>query len=132
MISIVPELQSSLYKLLFTKLNNQIKEIYFVIHNDVKCPFILINMLNITNSILHNIHFYHIEFEICIFDRSQTQDTLIKISNDILESITINNLKIENHFIISIKDQVATWVRGQDLLTTKLAIKYNLKLREKI
>ncbi len=119
-------LQEKLYKVL--KQNELIKHmniaVYFALQQDAKYPFIMINMLKSSNLSKPLIERYEVDFEICIFVRDKAQESLLKIASEVMQVVKVEALSFERYKLIGINYNTSEWVRGQDLLTTKLVINY--------
>lgn len=127
----ISQFQEKLYKIL--KQNELIKNmnvaVYFALQQDAKYPFIMINMLQSLNLSKLAIERYELDFEICIFVRDKAQDLLLKIASEVMKIITIEALASEQYNLVAINYNTSEWVRGQDLLTTKLVINYKALLQ---
>lgn len=125
-------LQEKLYKVL--KQNELIKNmnvaIYFAMQQDAKYPFIMINMIKSSNLSKLSIKRYEIDFEICIFVRDKSGESLLKIASEVMKVVRVLALDSKDYNLIAINNVDSTWVRGQDLLTTKLIINYKTLLQE--
>ncbi|MES2215545.1 MAG: hypothetical protein V4485_06030 [Pseudomonadota bacterium] len=114
--------QSTLYSLLTS--NNNLPKIYLSVQQDAKYPFILINLQKAVNLSKPHLPTYEIDFEICIFARDKAQETILKTMSVIGDMIRQENLSNNQYKVLSVKDQNLEWVRGHDLLTTKLVVSY--------
>lgn len=130
-LSFVSAFQDKLYEILkrdqlFAGFNIGV---YFSVQQDAKYPFILINILKSTNLSNPAVERYQLDFEVCIFVRAKGGDMLLKIANVVNKLLKIDYLCSDQYDLIAINSNVAEWVRGQDLLTTKLVINYKALLR---
>ncbi len=106
-------------------------KVYLSVQQDAKYPFILITMNKATNLSKHDFATYEIDFEICIFTREKAQETLLKLAANISNLMRSETLSTEQFQVISVKDQNLDFVRGHDLLTTKLIISYKGLIQSK-
>ena len=104
-------------------IKEKLSGIYLSIQQDAKYPFGLINFTEVRDFSKYLHARYELEFEICLFSRDKSQSKLLSIS-DHVESILTSEMEFEEFKIVSLRKQKAEWIRGQDILTTKLAIKY--------
>lgn len=123
--------QEKLYKVL--KQSELIKAmnvaVYFALQHDAKYPFIMINMLKSSNLSKLSIERYEVDFEICIFVRDKSQEFLLKIASAVMKVLRTEALELEEYNLISVNYNTSEWVKGQDLLTTKLVINYKALLQ---
>lgn len=121
-IQFIYNFQSKLYELLSSHIN--LPKVYLSVQQDAKYPFILINLQKALNLSKHDIATYEVVFEICIFARDKAQENILKTASIISTVINPENLNMSECKMLSMKDQEMEWVRGHDLLTTKLVVGY--------
>jgi len=114
--------QNNLYGILTA--HTSLPKVYLSVQQDAKYPFILINLQKVINLSKYDLVTYEIDFEICIFARTKTQETLLNTMTIISELIKPKPLSNKCYKVLSIKDQNMNWIRGHDLLTTKLVVEY--------
>ena len=118
--------QLSLYKLLINdnEIKTKINKIYFSVVQDAKCPFLLVNILNVNNISTNVQNIMQLEFEICIFTNDKNRNIASKISD-----------KIEHHSfenVAGIKANKIELQTSKDLVNTKLVMNYQTLLKQKI
>jgi hypothetical protein len=130
----IQDFQINLYKILAenSELQKIVNNIYFSVVQDAKYPFLLINILKISNNSKFNQSIYDIEFEICIFARDKNNSILISIAKLIIAILEIKVATFEDYMIIGIKPSEITFNSSQDLVTHKMGIHYKTILRERI
>ena len=118
--------QSKLYE----KLSSvpSLPRIYLSVQQDAKHPFILMNLLKAHNISEHDVYKYEIDFEICVFGRDKSQESILEIATNISAAIDTSIFNNENSRVLGIKVYDLEWIRGHDLMTMKLVISYKALL----
>lgn len=120
--------QKQLYELLQKQ---ELPKVYLSIQQDAKYPFILLNLQKVLDISEYHLLTYDVDFEICIFARDKAQENLLKMAHIIEQTLSTATLTHELFNALSIKSQATEWVRGHDLLTTKLILQYKILLQKK-
>lgn len=125
-LSFIYAFQSKLYEVIKNNeiINSVINGVFISTQRDEKYPFILINILKITNLMNFAVENYEVDFQICIFSKEKTQDLLFKIISEISEILVEENLSLENYKVIAINHNITELIRGQEFSATKTIINY--------
>ncbi|WP_266234633.1 hypothetical protein [Rickettsia rhipicephali] len=123
-------LQLSLYKLLINdnEIKTKINKIYFPVIQDTKCPFLLVNILNVNNISTNVQNIMQLEFAICIFTNDKNRNIALSLASKISD-------KIEHHSfenVAGIKINKIEFHTSKDLVSTKLVMNYQALLKQKI
>lgn len=111
-------------------IRRSIDKIYVSVVADAKYPFLLINFLKVEDCSKTDQALYNIEFEICAFARDKTQGILVSLADMIVSKLTAAACRFENYLIVGIKSQYIAFDRSQDLVTTKLTVRYKALLKQ--
>lgn len=130
-LSFLHSFQSKLYEILKNNeiIKGMISSVYLSVQQDAKQPFILINILKITNIVTLAIKYYEVDFEICVFDHQKNKNSLIMVAGAISDCITPYSLANSGYSVVSSNFLMSEIVKGQDLLTTKLIIHYKALIK---
>ena len=129
-LSLIHSFEYTLYETLKNKeiVSSLTSSIYLSIQQNAKQPFILVNIEKITNVMNICSKYYEIDFQICIFDNQKTKSSLLKIAGAVSEVVIPYNLQSNIFFVISTNFITSEFIKGQDLLTTKLVLNYKALL----
>lgn len=119
-----------MYKLLINdnEIKTKINKIYFSVVQDAKCPFLLVNILNVNNISTNVQNIIQLEFEICIFTNDKNRNMALNLASKISD-------KIEHHSfenVTGIKANKIEFQTSKDLVSTKLVMNYQTLLKQKI
>lgn len=130
-LQFIYQFQAKMYELLSNNQNvrNAVSGIYLSIQQDAKYPFILINILKISDISKHDVNIYEVDFEVCIFAREKAQEFLLKMASDVVSSLKSEFLGGVEYRVLSIKESGLEFVRGHDLLANKASINYKTLLQ---
>ncbi|MCC8419159.1 MAG: hypothetical protein LN590_06460 [Rickettsia endosymbiont of Glossina mortisans submortisans] len=122
--------QLSLYKLLINdnEIKTKINKIYFSVVQDAKCPFLLVNILNVTSISTNVQHIMQLEFEICIFSNDKNRNIVLNLASKISDKI--ERYSFEN--VAGIKANKIEFQTSKYLVSTKLVMNYQTLLKQKI
>lgn len=118
--------QSRLYELLSS---HALPKVYLSMQKDEKYPFILVNLQKVLDISEHYLITYDVDFEICVFARDKAQEALLTIAHKVLDIISPQALSNKSYDVLGVKNKSIEWVRGHDLLTTKLILEYKLLIQ---
>jgi len=113
-------------------IRSRIDKIYVSIVQDAKYPFLLINFLKVEDCSKTNHAMYNVDFEICVFARDKTQGLLVSIADMIVVKLTPASCVFENYLILGMKNQYIAFDRSQDLVTTKLIVRYKALVQQEL
>ncbi|WP_231288651.1 hypothetical protein [Rickettsia rhipicephali] len=119
-----------MYKLLINdnEIKTKINKIYFPVVQDTKCPFLLVNILNVNNISTNVQNIMQLEFAICIFTNDKNRNIALSLVSKISD-------KIEHHSfenVAGIKTNKIEFHTSKDLVSTKLVMNYQALLKQKI
>jgi predicted house-cleaning noncanonical NTP pyrophosphatase (MazG superfamily) len=97
---------------------------YLGAQKDSNYPFILLNILKAENFSRNYLNKFQVSFEVCIFARDKAQENLLEMASKVDDVLSNTNFKNDQCRILSIRSRNFEWVKGHDLLTTKLTINY--------
>jgi len=119
--------QLSLYKLLINdnEIKTKISKIYFSVVQDAKCPFLLVNILNVNNISTNVQNIVQLEFEICIFTNDKNRNLALGLAGKIEDKI--KHHAFEN--VAGIKAGKIEFQVSKDLVNTKLVMNYQTLLK---
>jgi len=98
--------------------------IYLLVQHDAKHPFILISLLKVNDISKYEMAIYEIDFEISIFARDKSLESLLKIVGNIARLLKPEAFDGQGYKALSLKHLGLEFVRGHDLLTTKIVMNY--------
>ncbi|WP_232279080.1 hypothetical protein [Rickettsia akari] len=116
-----------MYKLLINdnEINTKINKIYFAVVQDAKCPFLLINILNVNNVSTNVQNIIQLEFERCIFTNDKNRNIALSLASKISDQI--EHYSFEN--VAWIKANKIELQASKDLVNTKLVMNYHALLK---
>ena len=119
--------QLSLYKLLINdnEIKTKINKIYFSVVQDAKCPFLLVNILNVNNISTNVQNIIQLEFEICIFTNDKNRNMALNLASKISDKIVHHSF--EN--VAGIKANKIEFQTSKDLVSNKLVMNYKTLLK---
>ncbi|RYE05669.1 MAG: hypothetical protein EOP33_00110 [Rickettsiaceae bacterium] len=127
----ISDFKVQLYDLLSqdTSIYEKIDSIYLTPPQDAKYPFLLINILEVTNCSKFDWNMYDVEFAICIFSRKSEQkiDALL---DRITNIITPKNCQFGKYQVSALKVSCLTFDQSRDLISNKLSIKYKSLIKK--
>jgi len=118
--------QKAIYEILKTdaELSKMVAGIYLSVQQDVKYPFILVSLTQLQDVSKYTKKIYEIEFEIEIFTREKLHEPALKIADHVSRLIDAKPIGVAVSNVIAMRKNTLEWVRGHDLLTSKLVMKY--------
>ncbi len=122
--------QRRIYEILRTDsyLKQNTVGVFFSIQQDGKYPFIWVNFLKLEDLSKYEVFNCELEFEICLFGRDKAQEQLLILADHVRALLAISEVRGADFNLIALKAFRLEWVRGQDLITTKLIMRYKVLL----
>ncbi|NRB10792.1 MAG: hypothetical protein HRU35_04165 [Rickettsiaceae bacterium] len=104
--------------------------VYFSITQDSQYPFILVKMLQIENLSKFTLETYRLSFEICIFTRSRNLSQALAITDEIHQTLQVNNCHFDQYLVIGIKSPAVNFTDSNDLRVSKTSMNYQATVRK--
>ncbi len=125
-LQFIYQFQARVYELFCASrdIRSLVTGIYLLVQHDAKHPFILISILKVNDISKYEMAIYEIDFEISIFARDKSLESLLKIVSNIASVLKPGVFDGQGYKVASIKHLGLEFVRGHDLLTTKIVMNY--------
>jgi len=123
-LSKIGEFQRIIYELLSKDANllSKIKGLFLFPPRDALPPFLLINIIKLTDFSKYDRYNYDIEFEICIFAKDNNLQRTLLIADNITSLLKPDICSSSDFILISLKFMEAYWTKGTAANTSKISL----------
>ncbi len=132
--NLIHDFQMTLYDLLEAdkELRGSIEGIYLSLVQDAKYPFLLINILRITNVSGSFCLACNVEFEISVFARDKSRSKLILLADKVISRLNLAVSQSKDYTIAGAHLRELAFYPSHDLVTTKLSMLYQALLKKEV
>lgn len=125
-IKSVGKFQRRIYETLSsdTNLSEKLSGIYLSAPRDAKYPFLLINLIRMSDLSKHIRFNYEIEFEISLIYKDNNQERILSVADYIIDAIDPNMQGLSEYQILALRFTDANWIRGSGTNSHKISLNF--------